>query len=75
VFQHDIEPAFFLLQTLLIDQGSEMTCPARTLAIYAHEDDIDYTNLPALIKAGNACKTKDCLSQLQITGQLPLSYR
>ena len=51
----------FLVRSFHIDQlgpdNDGLTCPAKTIAIYAHQEDFSYKDLPAIIKVTNACRT------------------
>ena len=40
--------------TIIHDRG--FTCPAKTLALFAHFDDFEYDAVPELVKEINACK-------------------
>lgn len=36
----------FLIQSFYIDQGEDLTCPAKTIVIYAHNRDFQYSYQP-----------------------------
>ncbi len=36
----------FLIQSFYIDQGEDLTCPAKTIVIYAHNRDFQYSDQP-----------------------------
>ena len=51
----------FLIQTIYIDQGEDLACPANKLLIFAHLKDIDYGKTPEIVKLANQCKNKEIL--------------
>jgi hypothetical protein len=55
--KHTLVPKdLFLIRSVYIEQGHGLTCPAKTLAIFAHIDDLDYEALPEIVKNINSCK-------------------
>ena len=49
----------------------DFTCPAKTLAIIAHNENFEYDSPPDLVKEIAACKSIDHVLELSKGGRLP----
>jgi len=47
----------FLIQSMHFDFGLRTNNPAKTLAVFAHNEDFSYSSLPNLIQVLNSCQT------------------
>ena len=56
--RHQLVPKdIFIIRSIYIEPGAELTCPAKTIAIFAHYEDINYAQLPELVTNINGCTT------------------
>ena len=56
--KHTIVPKdLFLIRSVYFEQGEDLTCPAKTIAIFAHLDDFHYEALPNIVNNINSCKS------------------
>jgi hypothetical protein len=58
----------FLIRSVYFEQGEDLTCPAKTIAIFAHLDDLEYENLPDIVNNINSCKCVEQVRNLQGQG-------
>lgn len=67
----------FLADSFHIDQcgqeGAQLSCPAKTIVIYAHYKDFKYDDVPSVVRIGNQCKTIDQVRENQALKNLPPS--
>lgn len=67
----------FLVRSIHIDQCGEtnngLTCPAKTIVIFAHNEDFPYDQLPQLMQTANKCLSLEDVRRQQDLKQLPPS--
>lgn len=61
----------FLIKSIHLDQGTNCSCPAKTVAIIAHMRDFSYGKLPDPVETINKCTNIVELQKQVLEGKLP----
>lgn len=61
----------FLISSIHVDQGTQNSCPAKTIGLFAHFEDFSYSRQPQIVQIINHCKTFDQLMKEVKAGTLP----
>ncbi|CDW86045.1 UNKNOWN [Stylonychia lemnae] len=58
---HDCEPVYYLIDQIKINLPQNFTCPAKTLAVFVHNQDIDYFENETVKLLDNCITIKDLI--------------
>ena len=70
----NVRDAYLMIQTFKISVERDFTCPAKTIAIFAHDSEFsfDKEEMPSLVRrVSEECKTIQDVSALVKRGVLP----